>query len=233
MVNYKYLGYGITNSEGVARLDHDQNGNPISHSYTGTGAGEINIVASLDNPIVEGSLVSETYGLIDAKYYNDGSSVNGLSIQNGVSCVSDGGYINISTSTSGEKYVRLPVNILSSDNFELSWKFKVTDSISQSSTFLLLNEDSYTPFNDVFFTINKSPSEFYGRLNGTNTVRIPVSQHDDIIIRIQRLNNEWNIYLDDTLINNTPYTWTGSKSMGVYTNKDRLQKIKDIIIKPL
>lgn len=233
MVNYKYLGYGITNNEGVACLDHDPNGNPKLHSYTGTGAGEIDIVASLDNPIVEGSLVSETYGLIDATYYNNGSSVNGLTIQNGVSCTSDGEYINISTSTSGEKYVRLPVNVAGADNFELSWKFKVTDSIGQTVTFLLLNEDTYTPFNDTFFTLNKSPSELYSRLDGRTPFRIPVSQHDDSIIRIQRLNGEWNIYLDDTLINNTPYTWTGSKSMGIYTNNGRLQKIKDITIKPL
>lgn len=194
--------------------------------YSSRGVGDVVITVNC-------SLVSETYSLTDATYYNNGSSVNGLSIQNGVSCVSDGEYINISASTSGEKYVRFPVNVAGEDNFELSWKFKVTDSIGQSVAFLLLNEDSYTPFNDVFFAFNKSPSEFYGRMDGRNTVRIPVSPHDDSIIRIQRLNEEWNIYLDDTLINNTPYTWTGSKSMGIYTNKDRLQKLKDIIIKPL
>ena len=49
MVNYRYLGYGITNEQGIAHLDHDANGDPITHSYTGTGAGELDIIASLDD----------------------------------------------------------------------------------------------------------------------------------------------------------------------------------------
>lgn len=60
---YKYLGYGITDNNGIAHLDHDSNGNPINHSYTGTGAGEIDIVASLDDSthISDSSLQSEIY----------------------------------------------------------------------------------------------------------------------------------------------------------------------------
>ena len=65
MVFYKYLGYGVTNSDGVAHLDHDADGEPIDHSYTGVGAGEIDVLASLDNPIVDGSIVSETYEVLD------------------------------------------------------------------------------------------------------------------------------------------------------------------------
>ena len=70
MANYRYLGYGITNNEGVATLDHDAQGNPINHSYTGTGAGEIDIVASLDDSshISDSSLQSEIYELIDGTF---------------------------------------------------------------------------------------------------------------------------------------------------------------------
>lgn len=74
MVNYIYLGYGVTDSNGVAKLDHDANGDPISYSYTGTGAGEIDIVASLDNPIGEGSIQSEIYEVIDALFYDSATS---------------------------------------------------------------------------------------------------------------------------------------------------------------
>lgn len=72
MIRYRYLGYGITNNGGVAKLDHDATGNPIQHSYTGSGVGELDIVASLDNPISKGSLVSETYELLDYIFYDKG-----------------------------------------------------------------------------------------------------------------------------------------------------------------
>ena len=60
MTTYKYLGYGVTDENGVAHLDHDANGDPLTHSYTGVGAGEIDVLASLDNPITSSSIVSET-----------------------------------------------------------------------------------------------------------------------------------------------------------------------------
>ncbi|MBR1748848.1 MAG: hypothetical protein IJ743_03530 [Bacilli bacterium] len=78
MVNYRYLGYGITNEQGIATLDHDANGDPITHSYTGTGAGKVDIVASTDKPvdISDSSLQSETYELMDAMFYDDGTSAS-------------------------------------------------------------------------------------------------------------------------------------------------------------
>lgn len=71
MANYRYLGYGITDENGIATLDHDSNGDPIDHSYTGTGAGEIDVVASLDDDteISDSSILSETYEVCDCKYY--------------------------------------------------------------------------------------------------------------------------------------------------------------------
>ena len=75
-MSYVYLGYGTTNSEGVAHLDHDADGEPIYHSYTSVGAGEIDVLASLDNPIVEGSIVSETYNVLDCVVYDGGTLDN-------------------------------------------------------------------------------------------------------------------------------------------------------------
>jgi hypothetical protein len=78
MAIYKYLGYGVTNSKGKAKLDHDKNGDPITHSYTGTGAGELDIIASLDNPstISDSSIQSEIYSLLDNIAYDDGIGGN-------------------------------------------------------------------------------------------------------------------------------------------------------------
>ena len=75
MVQYRYLGYGVTDEKGIAKLDHDPQGRAIEHSYTGSGAGKVDIVASLDSEIGDSSLVSETYGLYDCIYY-DGATSN-------------------------------------------------------------------------------------------------------------------------------------------------------------
>jgi hypothetical protein len=73
---YTPIGYGITDENGIAKLDHDMNGDSLTHSYTGTGAGKVDIVASLDSEIDESSLVSETYELIDAIMYDMATTGN-------------------------------------------------------------------------------------------------------------------------------------------------------------
>ena len=70
MVQYRYLGYGVTDEKGIAKLDHDPQGRAIEHSYTGSGAGLVDIVASLDSEIGDGSLVSETFSIIDALLFD-------------------------------------------------------------------------------------------------------------------------------------------------------------------
>ena len=69
---YKYLGYGVTDSNGVAKLDHDAEGQELQHSYTGVGAGEVDVVASLDNPVSQGSIVSVPCSVWDYLFYDDG-----------------------------------------------------------------------------------------------------------------------------------------------------------------
>ena len=71
MTSYRYIGYGVTNSNGVAHLDHDPQGNPIN-GYTGTGAGEVDVIASTDNPITSSSIVSETLPVLDTIIYDNG-----------------------------------------------------------------------------------------------------------------------------------------------------------------
>lgn len=84
MTTYTYLGYGTTDSNGVAKLDHDANGDAISHSYTGTGAGKIDVVASLEdisdltinvNPSTINDNTSGTTHSISATVLKDGAAV--------------------------------------------------------------------------------------------------------------------------------------------------------------
>ena len=76
MSEYIYLGYGVTDANGVATLDHSPSGSSLSHSYTGVGAGETGVVASLANPINSSSSQSGTYTVIDALYYDDATTDN-------------------------------------------------------------------------------------------------------------------------------------------------------------
>ena len=107
MTVYKYLGYGVTNENGVAKLDHDSEGQEISHSYTGVGAGEVDVVASLDNPVESGSIVSETYSILDALFYDEAISNAKASQYSDVTTdrsYSDDGTTLSKTATSGTTY---------------------------------------------------------------------------------------------------------------------------------
>lgn len=94
MTSYRYLGYGTTDSNGVAH-----------YTYTGTGAGEVDVIASLDNPISEGSIVSETYSIQDLLAYDtgiDGTETNLYSVSGGLTKTvgSDGTLFSVSNGTS-------------------------------------------------------------------------------------------------------------------------------------
>ena len=58
------IGYGITNNQGIAKLDHDANDQSIE-GYVGEGAGSINIKA-------ECGLLSKTYSVMDYIKYDSG-----------------------------------------------------------------------------------------------------------------------------------------------------------------
>ena len=64
MVLYRYIGQGVTNRNGVASIN-----------YTGSGKGKMEVVASTDRPVSEGSLQSETFVVLDATYKDTGTDV--------------------------------------------------------------------------------------------------------------------------------------------------------------
>ena len=76
MTSYRYTGYGVTDSNGIAKLEYDSEGNPLTHSYTGVGAGKVNIVASLDSTIDADSLISEPKEVLDCIKIDYGTLLN-------------------------------------------------------------------------------------------------------------------------------------------------------------
>ena len=73
MTSYRYLGYGTTDANGVAHLTKNASGQDVN-GYVGTGAGEVDVIASLDNPISQGSIVSGTLSVIDGSFFDTGLS---------------------------------------------------------------------------------------------------------------------------------------------------------------
>lgn len=81
MTNYFYrcIGKGTTNSNGVAHITHDCEGNALSNNgYKGVGAGLMDFIASTDSPanISDGSFQSETYELLDCLQYDQATTGN-------------------------------------------------------------------------------------------------------------------------------------------------------------
>ena len=86
----RLIGYGYTNSSGIATLDYDANGTAISPSgYTGTGGGEIDIKAKLHD---DNTVQSEPYTVDDCSYLDTFSSdtKNKYYYENGSVNISDG-----------------------------------------------------------------------------------------------------------------------------------------------
>lgn len=110
----RYLGYGYTNAQGVAKLEYDADGEPLTHSYTGVGAGKIDIVAE------SGTLQSESYTIIDA-ILSDINGVGNIDYTNPTSATisRSSGYTSITASTVGTvSYCNISTNHSSAYNFK-------------------------------------------------------------------------------------------------------------------
>ena len=206
--------YGTTNAVGVATV-----------SYFGKDTGDINIKAN------HHMILSETYEICDARWHNNGSSINGLSSQNGVSTTSDGEWITITTNTSGEKYVLTPISFDGNDNWEFSCKCKTSSFNSQALGWQLANENSYTLFDNRYFAV-ASANSIYSRLGGSGQ-SFDISISDNDIVRVQRVDGYWKIYVNDTLVQSVSHTWSGNKTISFYTNQNRVQHLKELVIKQL
>ena len=213
MTNYRYLGYGVTDSNGVAKLDHDANGDPLTHSYTGVGAGEIDVVASLDNPVSSGSIVSGTFNVWDTQWYDkalDGKgnhNDNYNSITN-LTRASDG-----TTFSMPSAWTQLMPKINNSTNISIS------DDLYVEFTVLALDNQG----GQVRFTV----------YDGSNRVTVlSATGHYKAV-----LTDDIKIYKDD---NPTPInTLELSKSLGyvqlIFTNSiaNASMKFKDYMIYPI
>ena len=193
-----------TNSSGVATV-----------SYYGEGAGDLYIKGSVD------SIISSEIYVEDCKYWNDGSSVGSLEVGSSVSCTSNGSYITITTSTSGEKDVKLPV-ALSGD-----WEFETTlaENLPSGSqlTFKIGTGQQWGGFNyGNNITVNLGSSQTFNKT---------VSK--DMVLKITYISGVMTVYWNNEQLTYKSLTLSSGVKMGYYTNNGRYQYLKNIKLKPL
>lgn len=195
-------GTKTTNSQGQATIQ-----------YTGTGVGDVSVIVSY------GSLLQEAFIVQDCHYWNDGSRVSDLEIGSNVSCTSNGSYITITTNTSGEKYVRIPVTV--SNNWEFSSEIAELGNY-QHITFISETNRYWGVVDDDGAVVNLNDSA----TRYSHTVAV------GDIFKLKYVNGVLTTYINDKQLKTKTVSLSSMKH-GFYTNNGRIQKIKNIKVKAL
>ena len=157
----RYLGYGYTNAQGVAKLEYDSEGNALTHSYTGVGAGKIDIVAE------SGTLQSETYEVLDCAFLDIATTGNTNSNWSNAY-----GSPSVSTDSTGT-------------------------TITASSTIRRQTTVSFVGDFEILVNLKANGTFYFGvrDTNSNNMVRYPVTDTEDYLYKIRRVNGVFNGYI--------------------------------------
>lgn len=210
------LSYTLTNKgtvvgSGSASTNND---GEISITYVGAGLGDIDV------EVTYGTLLQKTFVVEDCDYWNDGSDVHGLEIGSNVSCTSNGEYITITTSTSGEKDVKLPVTLTG------NWEFETTLADLGTTNDLTFKVGTGQQWGAVNHTSNVVSINLGSRTNDYNyTIKA------DDTLKITYIDGTMTAYWNNNKLESKAVTVTGK--MGYYTNSGRVQKIKNLKLKAL
>ena len=187
----------------------DNNDGTYTATYNSAGVGDISFYAKV------GTLVSETYEVIDGKYYNDGTHVRNVTVDSGATFSTNGSYITASSS-SGEKYAK--INIGASGDWEFSFK------IAENGT---NGEFQWQINNNATYGAGG-----YAKINGNYYNFTAPTPMKDRTVAIRYQNGVLGVYIDNTLMASASASITLS-NFGFYMNQGRTQYYKDILLKPL
>ena len=186
----RYLGYGYTNAQGVAKLEYDSEGNALTHSYTGVGAGKIDIVAE------SGTLQSETYNLLDCLFYDDGvtdtASWDLLLCSKSVSATNGKTFTCTETNASARASMN-PVDNASAYDFvanPLIWEFDVV-SVTGNVALQFIQQN---PSINKAFNIN--------------------SNYDNSTVKIEYNGSKMTLYQDGAYVNEITVTFSSTMRIG-------------------
>lgn len=114
---HRCIGKGVTDDNGIAHITHSSNDNgatftqSASNGYLGTGKGQVGVIASMDKKLVDGSIVSGTYNVIDGLYFEDGKSDKSSNWNlSSVGYSSDGESVTLNNTTGSSKWSVLKIN---------------------------------------------------------------------------------------------------------------------------
>ena len=170
MTTYRYLGWGKTNENGIAKLDHNSEGQEIEHSYTGTGAGEIDVLASLDNPVAEGSIVSEIYEVYDCTFKDIGTSTDYNS-----TWTNNGNNITVSRS---DEYTTLTPTFTGNQN-----RYILPSSAIPTAPFVIEFDKHFTgTSNEVLVLGDRAIYMHYFNITNANHVKLQINDDRTIYI---------------------------------------------------
>ena len=164
-------------------------------------------------------MYSDEIQIDDFRYYNSGASVGDLEIGSGVSCTSDGDCIKITTSSSGEKYVRVPVSL--NGDWEFECELAKIGEVNPL-TFDLTSPHYWGAFTPTGSIVNLADS------TQSTSVSIDVGQ----TLKCTYINGLFNVYGNGNLIRGKSATINNAK-IGWYTNQNRIQYIKNIKLREL
>ena len=208
--NSTVLDTVTTNSNGIAE-----------YQYSSQGVGNVTITIECEG-------ISENIEIEDCQYYNDGSSVGSLEVGSDVSCTSNGEYITITTNSSGEKDVRLPITL--SGNWELETTIAAKGT-NQDATFKIGNSSQWGAaiIDDNIFTINLGNAMAY---SDKNTHEYQVSPQVNDIFKIIYIDGVLSVFLNNKCLQSGVCNISGEQ-IGYYTNSGRVQHLKNIKFKQL
>ena len=163
-------------------------------------------------------------------YCNYGTTLNGITTPSGASSslVDEG--IKYTTSTSGEKNIRYDVPLTDAENWQVECEIAKI-GVAQSIAMYVFTS---TTAHGCWFAYEDSTGKFGGGCTGSNFSNVDVGalQVGDII-KITYISGALSIYKNGSLIYTKTTTFNDSHSyyVGHYTNKDREQYVKNVVIK--
>ena len=166
----------------------------------------------------------ETAGTV--VYTNDGTDVSTLTIDSGASVTVVNESLEITTSSSGEKYVKYQPVFSSTDNF--LFECEIGDvGVSQSCAMFVKNT---TTANGCWFAYDNSTGEFTGAITGSSFTKDMGALNIGDKIKIKQENGMIMLYHNNNLIYSKTVNLGSDYQIGHYTNKDRKQYVKNIKI---
>lgn len=211
----RLLGYGYTDSNGIAKLDFDGNDQPISsHGYVGTGAGLVNVLSEVS--LDERRFQSETFVITDALFYCQGTigNVNQYwNAESGLTSKPDSeGNLLENSATSGKAYIAdIPVSASVLDfNTPLCIEFKC---ISTTGARIFLNSSS-------------------GGSNIDRSIGSYITENNKVKMIIRA--NTYDLIVDDvTKLSNQSHTLVNPVGIRFVVNSNCSLKYKDFRVYPI